>query len=192
MNIINNGQNIVITEDSLEKDSLYVYLLQLNKIDGTIENRMKIREDEDVVFENSQDGFYIIGKVEIPIYDSPYYYDDGKFYYNEEEVGIQDILDDENITKEYQNYFQLYNLKQCYISICQQIFNSRGSIKCSAPNIDQNLIYKRDLIWMTINVIKFMIETNRWEEAERLLERITECNGLCNNNLNHCGCGMRM
>jgi hypothetical protein len=47
--------------------------------------------------------------------------------------------------------------------------------------IDKELIYKRDLLWSALNVIKYMIEIDQYEEAERLLERIMGCNGLCNN-----------
>ena len=39
-----------------------------------------------------------------------------------------------------------------------------------------------------------MVEIDQFEEAERLLERVTKCNGLCNNmcsdsvNVSNCGC----
>ena len=105
MNVISNESNIVITNEVFTRDCLYVYLLQLNTLNG-IETRTFVREDEDtIIFNNVKDGFYIIGRVEIPLFNSPYYYDSGKFYYNDEEVDMQSILEDDNISKEYFNYF---------------------------------------------------------------------------------------
>jgi hypothetical protein len=45
------------------------------------------------------------------------------------------------------------------------------------------------LLWSAINTIIYLAETEQFEEAERLLERITNCNGLCENNQSNCGCG---
>jgi len=53
-------------------------------------------------------------------------------------------------------------------------------------------LYKRDLLLSAINVISYLAEMEKFEEAERLLERITSCNGLCDYNdinLRGCGCG---
>ena len=45
--------------------------------------------------------------------------------------------------------------------------------------IDSELIYKRDLVWMSINVIKYLTECEQLAEVERILETINGCNGLC-------------
>jgi hypothetical protein len=48
-------------------------------------------------------------------------------------------------------------------------------------------------VWMAINVISYLVEFKQLAEAQRVLERISSCNGVCNNNsyktkTNGCGC----
>jgi len=66
---------------------------------------------------------------------------------------------------------------------------------CNKPNSDSSLIYKRDLLWSAMNVIKYLVEMDQLEEAQRLLEEITACNGLCSSSqpefTSNCGCGCR-
>jgi hypothetical protein len=52
------------------------------------------------------------------------------------------------------------------------------------------LILKRDLVWAALNVIQYMIDFNQLAEAQRLLERINGCNGLCSSeDTGDKGCG---
>lgn len=94
----------------------------------------------------------------------------------------------------YKNYVSICFLKKCYLSLCQQIFNSRGFSKCWNKNqIDSDLVFRRDLVWMAINVIKYRVEFNQLAEAQRIIEQIGGCNGLCKSEFrqtpNHgCGC----
>jgi len=48
------------------------------------------------------------------------------------------------------------------------------------------------LVWSALKVIKLLVEKDNFEEAQRLLERITGCNGLCTDPCytnKPCGCG---
>ena len=66
------------------------------------------------------------------------------------------------------------------------------SNQCSFNKASSEDIYKRDLVWSALKVIKLLVEKDNFEEAERLLERITGCNGLCNDPCytnKPCGCG---
>jgi len=49
------------------------------------------------------------------------------------------------------------------------------------------------MVWMAINVIKYLVEFNQFAEAQRLIERLSSCNGLCGSNKSSrkggCGCG---
>lgn len=91
-----------------------------------------------------------------------------------------------------QKYISICFLKECYINLCQQIFNNRGFSSCwNKSNVDSELVYKRDLVWMTINVIKYLAEREQLVEIERIIETIQGCNGLCVNSTtksNGCGC----
>lgn len=85
------------------------------------------------------------------------------------------------------------NMIKCYINYCKEIFKTRTSSNCfSANTISSELIYKRDLVWMAINIIKYLIEGKLYLEIQRIISLLEGCNGLCNNNINSkyngCGC----
>lgn len=93
-----------------------------------------------------------------------------------------------------QDYVSICFLRKCYINLCQQIFNDRGFSSCWNKNtIDSELVYKRDLAWMAINVIKYLTECEQLSEVERIIETLQGCNGLCTpsnitSKTNGCGC----
>lgn len=138
----------------------------------------------------------------LSLYDVVYYSDgNGVFKYIDGEVSsveLEEVIERNSegttISKIDKNYVSICFLKKCYISLCQQIFNSRGFSKCWDKNsLDNDLIYRRDLVWMAINVIKYMTQFNQLAEAQRIIERIGGCNGLCKSEFrqlaNHgCGC----
>lgn len=186
--------SISIQEDNYDSSYAFVYILQLNKVRSSVNKVfIKTSEEEEVVFNNLLDGFYTLVTLKVP-YDmsNMYYYSDGKFYKNIQEVELQEIIDTNpevsGVEVSYQYYFNTCRLRKCYVSVCQEIFDKVASIECDKKNLDRNLIYKRDLIWSALNVIKYMAEAEQYEEAERLLERITGCNGLCDNSYGECGC----
>lgn len=158
------------------------------------ESQTLIRTDEEtpIIFKLGNDGLYTIVKLTIPIDDiKPYYYKDGKYYHNIQEVTLQELIEVNpevsGIKKEYFYYFSICNLKKCFIKLCQDIFDQKLS-RCNTK-IDENAIYKRDLVWSAINVIQYMTEMDYMDEAQRLLNKITTCNGLCNDQtINKCGC----
>lgn len=132
------------------------------------------------------------------------YYTNGKNiykYYNGQSttVPLEEIVERNvegtTISRCSQDYVSICFLRKCYINLCQQIFNARAFDKCWNKNkIDCELIFKRDMVWMAINVIKYMVEFNQLAEAARLLERIQGCNGLCMSQHSKsmssgCGCG---
>lgn len=192
--------NIIIQED-YNNDFAYVYVLQLNKTTGIISNVfIRTSEEEVPTFELGLDGFYTLVTLKISKdIDSEYYYRDGKFYHTYKEVELETLLEMNpqvsNLDVTYEYYFQTCRLKKCFINICYQIFDQVASINCNKSSLDKNLVYKRDLIWSALNVIKYMTEVDQFEEAERLLERIMGCNGLCDNQCNDghksSGCGCR-
>lgn len=131
------------------------------------------------------------------------YFSDGSSIYkyvNEEilEVTINEILEinpiDTTISKINKDYISICFLRKCYINLCQQIFNDRGFSHCWSKNsVDSELVYKRDLVWMAINVIKYLTECEQLAEVERIVELINGCNGLCTSSsitskTSGCGC----
>lgn len=138
----------------------------------------------------------------VELYDVVYYSDGSDVYAyvdGESKAVTLDTIINRNpegttISIVYKNYVSICFLKKCYLSLCQQIFNSRGFSKCWNKNqIDGDLVFRRDLVWMAINVIKYRVEFNQLAEAQRIIEQIGGCNGLCKSEFrqisNHgCGC----
>lgn len=91
------------------------------------------------------------------------------------------------------DYVSICFLTKCYINLCQQIFQSRAFTQCWNKNtVDSELVYKRDLVHMAINVIKYIVECNQLYEAERIIELLYSCNGVCGGiktSINSDGCG---
>jgi len=72
----------------------------------------------------------------------------------------------------------------------KKVLDERTSIQCNNTGVDKGDLYKRDLLLSAINVITYLAEMEQFEEAERLLERISGCNGLCDTtSSSSCGCG---
>lgn len=137
------------------------------------------------------------------LYKIVYFVDDGYIYkYVNGEIdgaSIEEVLEvnpiNTTISKTSKDYVSICFLQKCYVNLCQQIFNDRGFSQCWNKNsIDSELVYKRDLVWMAINVIKYLTEFNQLAEVERIIEQINGCNGLCKSNSTYqskssgCGC----
>lgn len=187
--------NTIVQGEEFDPKFAYVYILQLNKHNGETFSQTFVRTDESekIVFNIGQDGFYTLCRLKIansPI--EPYYYKDGRFYKGLEEVPLQEVLainpEVSHAEITYYYYFQLCNLRRCFFNIASKIINNTASIQCET-RVDSQDIYKRDLIWSAINVISYLAEMEQFEEAERLLERIMGCNGLCSNEPSNCSCG---
>jgi len=43
----------------------------------------------------------------------------------------------------------------------------------------KNYIFRRDFVWITLNVINYLIEDKKLEEAEEILEEVQSCRGFC-------------
>ena len=80
------------------------------------------------------------------------------------------------------------NLQQCYINHCKRMF-TESLIACSADEAD---IYTRDFIWMTLNILDYLIGFKQFMEAQRILENFDSCGGFCKTsrikNTSSCGC----
>ena len=79
---------------------------------------------------------------------------------------------------------------RCYIKIAEKLL--KLNIKCVQDNLKE-LTFNRDVIWMAINIIKYLVESDNLAQAVVILNKIEYCNGLCknanNDTLNTSGCG---
>lgn len=205
-------------------DSKTVDVLTYNKVSGEKTIRPQISDNtEDTVYLNiPEDGWITLSHIVLPskewveknekffidrpeniwIYctdgESIYRYLKGTFY----EVTIETIVEQNpyntTISRVDKDYVSICFLKQCYVNICQQIFSKLCGMggQCFASNIDKELSIKRDLVWMGINVIKYMVQFNMLAEAERTIEQLESCNGICSGNpstnkSSGCGCSKK-
>lgn len=133
-------------------------------------------------------------------YTDVYFYNQGKFYKSgqiEEEVTIQEIMDLDYCVGEYvytvsqgeQYTFNTNQLQECFYNYAKGYFSTLCSDGC---NINETDIRNRDTIWMAINVIKYLLNTGKYFEAQKIIEKFNKCSGLCKPKIkggNSCGCG---
>ena len=124
-----------------------------------------------------------------------YKYIEGKVsQINIKEILELDSINNTTISKYVKESVSICFLRKCYVNLCQQIFNSKGFSNCQdRSKIDSELVYKRDLVWMAINVIKYLTECEQLAEVNRIIETIQGCNGVCTpntliDNSDDCGC----
>lgn len=92
-----------------------------------------------------------------------------------------------------EDIFSIGLLEECFgYKIKEIIYNG---IYCNCGEVDSIKMRDRDMIWMTIELIKYLVKHCRYFEAQRILEKIDTCNSFCNNYNNidsklvpNCGC----
>ena len=161
------------------------------------------------------DGYYVIEHIILPTlewletasdeykeyYETIYVTDLEKCYKVTEnglvECSVQEVMERNiegtTIKKCKIDVFFTGHLQECYINYCKKLYNSLLNI--CATNEYNELIYARDFIWMTLNIIDYLIGFKQFMEAERLLSTFHNCGGLCNDKQLHghkprlsCGC----
>lgn len=196
-------------------------ILKVN-IDEAILQDVLIHTHEDNVdvcnFHVDEDGYYVINHFVLPTkewYDSYlqsqdqelkdfikegiYFIQDNKLkkVVNNE---IQDAEVKELLERNYEGTNILHckidvffngNLQQCFINYCKKLYDSLLNT-CKPSNYDSD-IYARDFIWMTLNIIDYLVGFKQFLEAERIIEQFRSCGGFCQNtdthkNYSSCGC----
>lgn len=165
-------------------------------------------------FQIKEDGYYAIDHIILPnliwwenasenckqAFETIYLCDTQKVYkvvQNKlEECTIKEILERNvegtTIQKCRVEIFFTGNLQQCYINLCKQIFNSLLN-RCLESSTQNQQIYQRDFIWMTLNILDYLVNFKQFMEAERICEEFRSCGGFCtmysDPKHNHVGCG---
>lgn len=219
-----NDSSVVQPYDKFKyNDTATVNILELTKVDGIefieglIVDHCSYLDESHISFK--QDGYYTISHIILPIkecidriiaedptfvdyYTSGVYAVDGNKIVklvnrNWKVVPIQELtINNCNTTifKSEQETFAICNIWKCYVDICKSLLKS-DLTECRKDNIDSSsLLFNRDVIWMTINVLTYYINRNQLFEAQRILEEVNGCNGFCNKSYSMlksggCGCG---
>lgn len=204
-------------------DTISVNVLQLNKIQGAEYKKTVYTthiNNNQVQIPVKFDGWFSVNHIVLPskdwfekeynkteisalnLYDIVYFADNSGIYKYVNgkitSVEVSEVLEinpiNTTISKTSKDYVSICFLRKCYINLCKQIFESRGFSSCQdRSKIDSELIYKRDLAWMAINVIKYLTECEQLYEVQRIIEVLQGCNGLCPSNdvtskTSGCGC----
>lgn len=154
------------------------------------------------------DGLYEIAHIILPTqsiltaasqYSKFYYFDEDsdtyKLYNTTTETGtevtIEEILEinadaltnnlPTSIIRSDQNTFCLCYLNTCFYKICKELLSNFCGKCINKLNTPKQDIYNRDIIWMAINIIKYLISLNQYYEAQRILEAIIQCGNICAN-----------
>jgi hypothetical protein len=131
----------------------------------------KHTEDLDsATFKIKEDGYYVVNHFVLPTkewyenasdeykeyYESIYFVDDEKIFKvvdgEIEEVSIKEVLERNKCKVD---VFYTGHLQQCYINYCKRLFDNLLNQCSSTKNSDD--IFARDFIWMTLNVIDYLI-----------------------------------
>ncbi len=89
--------------------------------------------------------------------------------------------------------FQVFNLMHCYINYCNMLLEGECSKESLCPDsCDNEAAKNRDLIWVLLNTFNYMLKFGMFADAQKLMERISGCNGICTKGMfdktYNCGC----
>lgn len=161
---------------------------------------------EPIVPPIKSDGYYTIYYTILPLKDyttSGYFIDDDTIYKytNDEIVVVQplELIEVNPKTVDFdifqQDFIYTLNLKKCYLNLAMKILSlSDNCNRCHSSDEIKDLIFRRDMVWMGLNVIQFLVEECNYKEAARIIYLLLSCNGFCtecNNTIktSSCGCG---
>lgn len=145
-------------------------------------------------------------------YNLIYYYNttDGKYYKYIDDTHISEVTLTEilainavapvlitdktsTIIRTDKNTFSTCFLTDCFNNVCKNLLTTLPTTCKNKVDDLQSLIFTRDLLWMSINVIKYCLDLQQLYEAQRYLEGVTYCNTcpdyLSKTNSNSTGCG---
>lgn len=161
-----------------------------------------------------KDGLYEVSHIILPTqeYQSDSDYSNGFYFYdtidqnfkkyNQESVEIVELDEILQINQEQTTIirsdkltFSICKLNQCFYFICRNLLSSFCGKCINKLNNPKQDVYNRDIIWMAINVISYLVEAEQYFEALRILQTLTEsCGSAICKNINidakggGCGC----
>ena len=185
--------NVVIKVNSKEEETLEQY---------EIVPHTDIDQDEYVL---DKDGLYKVLHIIIPTqewiefvterdgahfeeYSLVYFFNtaDEKFYKivlgQIEEASLTEILEanltDSTAIKEERYTFNLCHLKECFFKLCKYLLEN---LPCECINTEdfKQAILNRDIIWMALNTIQYLLQKEQYFKAQDILEQIDTCWGIC-------------
>lgn len=94
-----------------------------------------------------------------------------------------------NVERKCEYIFSTWHLQDCWFAISLKILEQAKCTNCPNPT---QLKENRDLLWMLLNVIQYLIDQDMWFKAECYIEWISTCGAICKDqkyeNKGDCGC----
>lgn len=195
-------------------------ILKVNMEEAILQDVLIHKHEDDVDvcnFHVDEDGYYIVNHFVLPTrewYNSylesqdeelKEFIQEGIYFIEDDKLKkivdneIQDAEVKELLERNYEGTNILHckidiffngNLQQCYINYCKKLYDALLN-KCKTSDYDSD-IYARDFIWMTLNIIDYLVGFKQFLEAERIIEQFKTCGGFCQNtdiHKNYSGCG---
>lgn len=159
-------------------------------------------------YKAERDGWYTISHLIVPklswfIQINKAYVEDGTYYfYNQDNATFvraiksgEDIAYTSNIDPYLvyvaidnpttigveEDIFIIGRLEACFEEKIKAILYGKLYTRCQTPNDRDTIFRDRDMVWMTLELLKYLIRYCKYSEAQRILEMVDSCNGFCNN-----------
>lgn len=139
-------------------------------------------------------GFDLSGYKEIYLYadGNVYKYQDGNFInFPIDQIPFINQCIPSTLVYDLQYTFSSQQLQECYYKNCREYFDNI----CNRCTEDSQYVRNRDIIWMAINIIRYLLDLGRLFEAQKIVEKMHKCTGLCYNTKTNitstnvgCGC----
>lgn len=97
-----------------------------------------------------------------------------------------------------ENIFCMGRIEQCFENKLKSIiYNKLETCSGKCKNDNPDLLRDRDMVWMTLELLKYLVRFCKYYEAQRILEKVgSSCNGFCgpmtsidNKFTSNCNCG---
>lgn len=213
-----NGLLKVNSKDEETLEEIKIFDHSQEEIDGILYN-----VTDECTFKLEEDGLYRVIHVILPLkewidkfieageeipYEFIYVWDGIKVLKYEEgeyhNVSYEELFEhltgekteeNTNIAHTCQETFSVCRTERCYFNIASKLLHEYCPMHCNLDGV-RDLIYKRDLLWMALNVVKYLLEKSAFLEAQRIIEQFLECNDFCRDGLKRkggadCGCNSK-
>lgn len=201
-----------------KEDTESIFVLEYHYKENYISYNFEHIEDSEYKIKIPKDGWitihhliiptkkYILDKLDILNKQYGYYIDEGQVYDikhtddkgNPKKVAVEELmlinLKVSTIREVHKECVSIYNMQNCFTNICLSLFDNLGDFgQCFKPKgKNDDLIFRRDIVWMAINVIKYLVRFNMYAKADSIINQIEGCNGVCTDTLDKtvsgCGC----
>lgn len=187
--------NIILTVNSKEEEEMETYEVvphtDIDSVDFTLQKDGLYKVKHIIMPTN--EWFNYVKERDINHFDEysiVYFFDletERFFKYNKgvlSTIEIQEILEVNieatNLVESISYTFEMCHIKECFFKLCKHLLENMPCECVNAKDFSDEIL-NRDIIWMAINVIVYLLEQRQYYKAQSILEQIETCWGICNN-----------